>query len=126
MIELSLPMPGRLTFGTPSVRDAAGLVALERGPLVYCFEQIDNGADLHALCIKSGASIEVQAFDPELADGVVPIRVQGVRELDADGAMYAERIPPTQPVQLMAIPYFAWANRGEGEMRVWLRREPAG
>jgi uncharacterized protein len=126
VVRLSLPMPGRLTFGTPSLRDASGLVAVERGPLVYCFEQIDNGSDLHALCIRPGALPEVKAFDPELNGGIIPIRVQGVRESVADRAMYAEQIPHSQPVWLAAIPYFAWANRGEGEMRVWLRREPAG
>jgi len=125
VVRLSLAMPGRLTFGTPLVRDASGLVALERGPLVYCFEQTDNGPDLQAICIKSGALPDVQAFDPELTGGVISIRIQGLREVADDRSMYAGKAPSSRAVELLAIPYFSWANRGEGEMRVWLRREPA-
>jgi DUF1680 family protein len=100
-IHLTLPMPARRLAAHPGVRDDAGLVALQRGPLVYAFEGIDNGG--HALDIEIPSDAPLRsAFRPDLLNGVTVITGSGNRPF-------------------VAIPYFAWNNRGQGEMAVWVR-----
>lgn len=102
----------------------AGRVALQRGPLVYCLEQADNGANLPAICLPREASLQA-TYEPELLGGVVTITGEARRQTAAgwEGALY-QPLPADaamEPVQIKAIPYYAWANRGRGEMLVWLR-----
>jgi hypothetical protein len=119
VIEVNLPMPVRRVLADPRVNDDAGRVAIERGPLVYAAEWTDNGG--HALNIVVPDNVKLASeFRPDLLNGVAVVTgsVQALSR-DHDGAPLQE-----QPHQLVAIPYFAWANRGMGEMQVWLPRLP--
>jgi DUF1680 family protein len=98
---------------------AAGQVALQRGPVVYCVEEADNGAPLAALALPRTARLEAR-FTPDLLGGCVVLEGSGVRTASAE-ALYSTATPASLPVRLRAVPYALWANRGEGEMRVWLR-----
>jgi len=121
-IVLELPMPVRRVSAHPSLRQAAGKVALQRGPLVYCLEQVDNGSDLHQLALPADAVFRVLPGEGVLG-GKQVIQVEGVRRLPAGGdALYRyDAGTPAQQRQALAfVPYFCWANRGEGEMRVWV------
>ena len=124
-ILLDLTMTPRLVRANPRVRADAGKVALTRGPLVYCLEQADNGAMLHLLRMKADPGA-LTAHTDELG-GVIEITADGVRE--ADGADWGDTLyapaeaPECEPVRLRFIPYYAWANRGLGEMSVWVRRD---
>jgi DUF1680 family protein len=117
-IELVLPMPVRRILANPRVKDDAGRVALERGPLVYCAEWPDNGGHALNLVVPDDAQFHTE-FRPDLLNGiqVIKTRVRAV-ERDKDGTA------STKAHELVAIPYYAWANRGMGEMTVWLPREP--
>ena len=119
VVELDLPMPVRRVLAHPAVEDDRGRVALQRGPLVYCAEWPDNGGRALDIVVPDGASFESE-FQPRLLDGVQVIRgdVEAIQE-DSRGES-----APTAPHRLTAIPYFAWANRGMGEMAVWMAREP--
>ena len=119
---LDLDMRVRRIFANPAVREDAGKAALMRGPLVYCLEEADNGPDLHTL-IHAPEICASASFEPELLGGVTVLYTDGVRESREDwGAeLYAEKAPETEKVRLKWIPYYAWANRGIGEMTVWLR-----
>ncbi|MCM2550811.1 glycoside hydrolase family 127 protein [Burkholderia glumae] len=128
-IELVLPMTVRRLTGHGKLRHAAGKVAVQRGPIVYCIEQADNGADLHALYLPRDAGFEVvdgAQIDASLAEKVV-LQARGYRisHHESDDALYefdaeaGDRVPQT----LTFIPYFCWANRGEGEMRVWVNSD---
>ena len=119
VVELDLPMPVRKVLAHPAVEDDRGRVALQRGPLVYCAEWPDNGGRALDIVVPDGASFESE-FRPDLLDGVQVIRgdVEAIQE-DSRGES-----TPTAPHRLTAIPYFAWANRGMGEMAVWMAREP--
>lgn len=123
-VELSLPMPVEQIEAHPAVRHDVGRVALKRGPLVYCFEAADNGPDLNQLVLAP--SPEFHLVQAEIAGLPVPvILAPGEREDAAawDGELYRPLgWSRTHPVQLTAIPYFMWANRGDGEMLLWLRR----
>ena len=118
VIELQLPMPVRRIVAHPEVEDDRGRVALQRGPLVYCAEWPDNDGRALDIVVPDEARLESE-FRSDLLGGVQVIRgdVQAITRLGDE----------TQPVarRFTAIPYYAWANRGMGEMAVWLAREPA-
>ena len=119
-VELSFDMPPRRIFANPLVRDAAGQVALARGPIIYCIEGVDNGRDLSCLRLPHGSELRALPYDNALLGGVVAIEANALREKPTCG-LYQEEAPASEPVTLRAIPYYAWSNRGENEMRVFIR-----
>lgn len=120
VVSLHLTMPVRLTRCNPLVRANENCVALQRGPLVYCFEEADNGAQIQALRIPTDAAFHVQEAEDGPLAGMKVIAFEGVRESFADEALYAEAAPKQEKAVMQAIPYFAWGNRGENQMRVWM------
>jgi DUF1680 family protein len=125
-VTFDFPMPTRLVAAHTAVRENVGQVALMRGPVTFALEEVDNGPDLHLLSLASEAfadgGIRVEDWDG-LGEPMVRLRVPALRqESSGEGALYAEYRPvATSPVTATFIPYFAWANRGENEMRVWIR-----
>ncbi len=117
-IDLDLPMPVRRAVAHPSVADDAGRVALERGPIVYCAEGPDNGGRALNIVVPDGAALRGE-YRPDLLRGVGVVTGE-VRAIAGGSAGAAAE---TVPHDLLAIPYCAWANRGKGEMTVWLARE---
>ena len=118
VVELNLPMPVRRVVARADVHDDAGRVALVRGPLVYSAEWPDNGGRALNIVVPDNATLDAE-FRRDLLGGVTVIK--GVAQAVArgtDGGTVA------RPHQLVAIPYFAWANRGMGEMQTWLPRTP--
>jgi uncharacterized protein len=117
---LELDLPVRVTEPDPRVDAVRGCVAVERGPLVYCLESAD---------LPPGAQLEDLRWDrrrkpaavprPDVGDAVVGITVPVVRR-PAGGSSTAEAGPAD--LSAGAVPYFAWANRGAGAMRVWIPR----
>jgi uncharacterized protein len=124
-IEMILEMPVTHLSAHPSVRHDAGKIALQRGPLVYCVEEIDNGKDLANLHISADADIKA-VYDEALLGGVVTITGVGSKRNidDWEGALYRPAtLDSYKERTFKAIPYFAWNNRGVGEMRIWLHTE---
>lgn len=116
-IELDLPMPVRRVLSHEAVEDNRGRVALERGPLVYCAEWPDNEADVRSLMIPDSAALTTE-FRPDLLQGVVVISGEAhSRSIESQNPTEAA------PTRFTAIPYYAWAHRGIGEMAVWLQRK---
>jgi uncharacterized protein len=103
VVELSLPMPVRRVETNPAVVENRGKVAIERGPIVYCLEALDNNGQALRCTLPDSATFTVE-WRPELLHGVNVIHAQGA------GA------------DLTFVPYYAWAHRGVGEMTVWLAR----
>ncbi|NJN82544.1 MAG: glycoside hydrolase family 127 protein [Caldilineaceae bacterium] len=104
-VKLELPMPIRRVVAHPQVEADAGRVALERGPLVYCFEAVDNGASVLDLALPDDSHF-TPVDSPELLGGVVTLHGE------VEGQKW------------VAAPYHVWAHRGVGEMTVWpLRKE---
>ena len=98
-VELDLPLPVRRVMSHENIEDNRGRVAVERGPLVYCAEGIDNGGAALDLTLPDDAPLVVER-DEGLLGGMTKIRSDGVT----------------------LIPYYAWSHRGAGEMNVWLAR----
>ncbi|RZT01008.1 glycoside hydrolase family 127 protein [Cuneatibacter caecimuris] len=120
---LELSMPVELIAAHPNVRADMGKAAVMRGPLVYCLEEADNGSGLHRLSLPAGAVFAAEYRD--MLGGVTALTCSGLRKTDEgweEGDLYQVwRSPAEEPVTLTWIPYYAWANRGEGEMSVWIR-----
>lgn len=111
--------------GTPSfvrapckVPRLAGMTALTRGPLVYCFEGTDNGR-VSELRIDRSSAPEVGGYDPDLLGGTVKLTAKAERITDC-GGLYTSEPEQCTPCEAVAVPYYTWGNRGENEMRVWM------
>lgn len=124
-VELTLSMPVERVISHPEIRQSAGQIALQRGPIVYCLEEVDNGARLASVVIPDSANLEA-SFDAELFNGVTVITGDAIRiEPEADSVnLYRHRsregLKQTS-FTFKAVPYYLWANRDPGEMRVWIR-----
>jgi len=95
-VQVNLPMPVRKVKADTRIKDDIGKTALQKGPVIFCAEWKDNGGKVSNLRLPSKASFNVQ-FEPGMLGGVDVLKSDGIT----------------------AIPYYSWANRGEGEMMVW-------
>ena len=120
-ITLTLDGSPRFIYPSAKLHDISGMVALARGPLVYCFEGADNGGDVVSLSLDTAGEARVQPYDEVLLGGTVKISVSALKTEDIDG-LYSEDAPKRTPVTAVAVPYFTWGNRGENQMRVWMNR----
>jgi DUF1680 family protein len=121
-VALRLGMPVRFTHPHPDIRQMAGRVAVERGPLVYCLEAADHpGEEVERLAVDvgRGAAALTATHEHDTLGGVTVLRGTGLR-LAPPAGLYAASIA-REPAGLTFIPYYAWANRGKGAMRVWVR-----
>lgn len=118
-LALTFPMRPRFLTASAHVPNYAGKVALARGPLVYCAEEADNGRELWRLSALPGSADA--SWKPDLLDGVTVLTCPGTREETAD-ALYSDEAPTRSAAPLRFVPYYAWGNRGKGEMSVWVRR----
>ncbi len=118
--ELTLRFDMRPVFieASPRVRECAGRAALQRGPVVYCLEEADNGKDLRDIRIDPAAPVteEDSAFF-----GLPVLRTCGTRR-DPAGfrSLYRPLAGRTVRQELLFIPYYGYANRGANEMIVWV------
>lgn len=113
-VEVDFPMPVRKITANPTVENDKGKLAWQRGPLVYCFEDKDNGNGwMFDHFISSDASVESQ-FEEKLLGGVVTLSMKGNKVSQSGGAKTIES------VALKAIPYYAWNNRGTSNMLIWM------
>lgn len=126
-IRLSLSMPVELVMSHPRVFEDTGRAVLKRGPIVYCLEQVDNlGHDVWDLVLPADDLRLKVEWIAELLNGVFVIRGEALA-VDSDWSEVSlyrstEEMPAKQSaVPLIAIPYYAWANRNPGPMTVWVR-----
>jgi DUF1680 family protein len=106
VIELYLPMPVRRIIAHEKVKDDKGKVALQRGPIVYCAEWKDNNGHALNIVLPDNAELTTE-YRKDMLSGVVVILGKAIQEKQQN---------------FTAIPYYAWANRGPGEMAVWLTK----
>lgn len=123
-IELQLPMATRVVGADPRIDAVRGCVALERGPLVYAVEQVDQDANVDDLHLLPEASVAA-SHDDDLLDGVTVLRTRGrtgTGHRDGWSFIPSAKDDTGDEVDVVAVPYYAWANREVGAMRVWLPR----
>jgi DUF1680 family protein len=122
-ISLHFPMPFVRLYASPEITADVGLVALQRGPLIYCVESVDHDGPLHRLALPRTA--EIHAFDGNIFDGVVTA-VANALALDLtdwDDLLYRRQPPKMYLTTLKAIPYYLWCNRGASTMQVWIHEK---
>ena len=101
VISLEMEMPVEKVAADPRVKQDVGKRAVQRGPLVYCLEEVDNPKEFDQLQLEAGTTFEV-VDAPELLGGVKLIKAQSGKQ------------------QMTFIPYYAWDNREAGKMKVWI------
>ncbi len=114
VVELKLPMDVQRIVANQNVKNDIGRVALQRGPLIYCAEWIDNNSKASNIVLPSEATFTSE-YKAGLLNGVVILK-STVPAISVDER--GENIN-TVKQPFVAIPYYAWANRGKGEMQVW-------
>ncbi|MDR2546809.1 MAG: glycoside hydrolase family 127 protein [Lachnospiraceae bacterium] len=127
VIKLNFPMQTDFIVSNRRVRESIGKVAVMRGPLVYCLEEVDNGSDLHLVSLPLSSLREESEDQHSLFSTYICgqemtfIRIMGTSlGNDMNKQLYQRYKPPIhENVTLTFVPYFAWNNRGEGEMTVW-------
>lgn len=126
-VTLELDMSVHTVRASNRVREDVNKVAIMRGPLVYCAEECDNPGPLWLYSLSASSQAEARYhYDPDLMGGIGVVTKTAVKleEDDADSPLYRDvddqRI--SQLTDFTLIPYYAWANRENGQMMVWLNR----
>ena len=101
VVTLDMAMPVEIMESDPRVKENVGKRAIQRGPLVYCIEEVDNATGFDSLHLNDSSSFEV-ADAPDLLGGVKVIKAK------------------TDDKNILFVPYYAWDNRSAGKMKVWL------
>lgn len=123
VVSILLDIPALRIYANPKVRADIGRVALVKGPVVYCLEEADNGANLGGFELPDDAALR-EEYDNTLFGGTMTITAEGVKEVDDGNASLYRTTPPKKEKAVMKfVPYCYWNNRGKGEMLVWVRRE---
>jgi DUF1680 family protein len=112
VVEMQLPMETQQVLADQQIKDDIGKIAIQRGPLMYCAEWKDNDGRTSNLLLPDVLQPEMRK---DLLNGVVVLKGQG-RSINVDTQ---QQQVGTVSKQVTLIPYYAWANRGEGEMNVW-------
>jgi len=118
VVQLDLPMPVRRIVAISEIKDDINRVALQRGPLVYCFEHADNDGKTMNIVIPDNAAFKAE-FKPDMLNGIVAI------SSSVPVVTVSENGLSVKPIikNVVAIPFFTWANRGEGQMQIWMPRK---
>jgi uncharacterized protein len=114
LVELDLPMTVRRVRAHPKVAANNGRVALQRGPIVYCLEGIDNDGAPRSLALPPQSRL-VTEFRADLLGGVTVVKGEAI--------LNSKEGPPAR-VTFTAVPYYSWDNRAPGQMVVWLPEDP--
>jgi DUF1680 family protein len=114
VVEVSLPMEVRRIAANEKVKDDKGKVALQRGPITYCAEWVDNNGRTANIILPANTVFTTE-FKPGLLNGITVLK----GEATAIVTDTKENKVNTVKQSFTAIPYYSWANRGKGEMTVW-------
>ncbi len=121
-VQLDVALTVERVYAHPAISFDLGRVALQRGPLMYCLESVDNPVPLEHLLLPVSTEMKTSC-DSQLFDGAVFIQSEILlyEQRDWDGKLYRTEPPLLSSYTMQAIPYYLWDNRAAGEMRVWIR-----
>ena len=117
VIRLNLPMDVRRVPAHPNVEAQRGCMAVMRGPIVYCLEDVDHSCPVDQVAISADATFKTE-YRNDLLGGVTVLKTQGAQRGMVETEQGLE--VAMNDVDLMMIPYFAWDNREPGKMSVWI------
>ncbi len=117
-LQINFEMQVRYIKANPKVHENTGKVAVMRGPVVYCMEGVDHKKNIHHISVDINNS-----FTPGERDFLVPsLYGKGCVEMESD-ELYYDAQETYEETQIKLIPYFAYANRGETDMLVWINKK---
>ncbi|MDO4274362.1 MAG: glycoside hydrolase family 127 protein [Eubacteriales bacterium] len=122
VIVLELDFEPKRVYANPRVSKDVGKVAVQCGPLVYCLEEADNGKGLQRIYLPKSSQLQLMSRKDKL-EGINEIHAKGLRlrDMEDTSVLYESNVEWNyDEVDLVFIPYYAWANRGENEMTVWI------
>jgi len=120
VVEVILPMPIRRVIANENLKDNINKVALQRGPIIYCAEWVDNSNNVSGFFLPKKTNFTA-SYNANLLNGVVVITANAPKV-----ALKNEEELEQLNTTFTAIPYYAWANRGKGEMMIWFPAKLAG
>lgn len=121
-VGIRFEAPARFVRANPKVHADCGKVAIVRGPMVFCLEQIDNGENLSTVYVN--ADTQIKEEKTELFGGSIVLSFDGCRINEAnwsENELYGNHKLSFDKTVLKAVPYAYWNNRGIGEMSVWIK-----
>lgn len=124
-VQVRFPMPVLRIEAHPNVEENKGRLAIQRGPMVYCLEEVDHSVGVHHLAVERDQALTA-VFKPELLGGVMAI--EGKAQYRERGNWQNRLYRPAdefRETDILAVPYFAWDNRTPGAMTVWLPEHPS-
>ncbi len=120
IIRLILDDTPRFAYASTKIPELTGCTSVMRGPLVYCFEGVDNDNDVLSLSLLRSGKLTASDYSESLLNGTVTITAQAKRTEYKEDALYSDTIPDEKECTAKAVPYYTWGNRGENQMRVWM------
>ncbi|HYK34976.1 glycoside hydrolase family 127 protein [Alloacidobacterium sp.] len=126
LVEISFDMEPQVIHANPAVADDTGRITMQRGPIIFCMEQLDQAEeapDQFPLMSAKLAGDTSYKYEPNLLDGVGTLEHSGaIEETSSTAALYsAGQIKRSaRSTSLKLIPYYAWANRASSSMQVWI------
>ena len=119
-VRLRMAMPVERIYSDRRVSSSAGKVALQRGPIVYCLEEVDNGGGLNSVVLPRDAELKIE-YEESLLGGAVTVKTAAMQiEKSAEQPLYSTNPGRLTPITIKAVPYALWGNREQGEMLVWI------
>ncbi|MCL2571383.1 MAG: glycoside hydrolase family 127 protein [Defluviitaleaceae bacterium] len=122
-VDIFFDMPVRMMEAHPKVEEDTSQVCITRGPLVYCAESHDICGDMDGIMVLSDATFEESSYEiggfPMVALTCDAARVVRAADYNPDALYQPIKVKGLEGTKLRLIPYFAWDNRGFGEMRTW-------
>lgn len=120
-VEICFAMTVKEIYANTKVAEDNGKVAVSRGPLIYCLEEVDNGADLSTLLLKGG-KYELMKDENFVKDAILLIANGAKITAKNTEALYSYEKPEIVNKKIILVPYYLWGNRGYGEMAVWIKQ----
>ena len=118
-IEVILDDQVKRVYASPLIASDTGCVTLQRGPLIYCVEGVDNEQNVLSLSYVENGMVTANAISEGVLKGVISLEAEGYRTFPGK-ALYEMSKPKRIKCIIKAIPYYTWGNRGVNQMRVWV------
>lgn len=119
VVTVELDLSVRKVYTSNKVSGNTGKVAVQRGPLIYCIEGVDNENDILSVSLKKDGKITVSEYLPDKLYGIQELYAEGYRETVSD-ELYSFEAPSEEECKVILVPYYTWGNRGLNQMRVWI------
>lgn len=118
-LKIILDESAKFVYASSKIPELTGKAAIMRGPLVYCFEGVDNDSDVISILLDAKEQIQTEAYNEALLGGIVELSINAQKTAET-ATLYSYDSPEKYFYLAKAVPYYTWGNRGINQMRVWM------